>query len=206
MVRDGRVDLGAELEELVGEQKGTEQQKRQIARLIQEERRRRKEGREAPVENEEEVEDVETVRQKIQETVRRMVIENIEKGNRNIRSREEILAMEGEKGKKEMGEMNQKQEREMTEMNQRQEMRMAEIIRDQEIEKNKLKEKHNVEKTQLETKIKKQDEKQQVILLKMKKTVEDLIKELEVDAEAGASAKKQKITDDGVEELSLIHI
>ena len=36
---------------------------------------------------------------------------------------------------------------------------------------------------------------------KMKKTVEDLIKELEVDAEAGASVKKQKITDDSVEEL-----
>ena len=76
---------------------------------------------------------------------------------------------------------------------------MREMREKQEKENNELEEKHNDEKAQVETKFETQEEKQNVILLKLKKTVEDLTKEienLEVDPGAGVI----NVPEDGVEE------
>ena len=75
---------------------------------------------------------------------------------------------------------------------------MREMRDVQERQKNELEEKHIVEKAKLTTKFEAQERQQKATLLKLRKTVEDLRKEIEVDPEAGAGAGNA--TDDGVEE------
>ena len=141
MVRDGRVELAEGLEEQ-GRWGGSDG--REIVRLIQEERRRREERRQPSVEDEEEVEDVETVQQQIQETVGRKVSESIETVNRSIRKREVIMLREREQGQREMKEMKERQEREMIQMREKLER--------------KMREKHIGEEAQLEKRLKTQEE------------------------------------------------
>ena len=90
---------------------------------------------------------------------------------------------EGEQGEK---KMSKKQDREMRKMREKQEVRMRQMMENQEREMKEMMKRQEDEKTQMEMRLKVQEEEKKESLFKLKKTVEDLTKELQhIEVDSG---------------------